>query len=143
MPDTNVYIASAAGTLPLEAEELLRRALLFHCSVSLAELSTGVANANPADVRWQGMRDHYANIMGAIPDTRVLVPNQDVWLDAGVLAGTAARTQGFALGRRKDILNDALIYLTATRAGLPVLTSNRRDFDILQQLAPEGRFYLY
>ncbi|MEL6062021.1 MULTISPECIES: hypothetical protein [unclassified Methylobacterium] len=38
---------------------------------------------------------------------------------------------------------DALIFLTATRAGLPVLTANRDDFDLIQQLAPEGRFVLY
>jgi hypothetical protein len=52
-----------------------------------------------------------------------------------------ARTQGFQPHQRKEMLNDALIFLTAARAGLPLLTSNRADFDLLQQLAPEGRFY--
>jgi hypothetical protein len=28
------------------------------------------------------------------------------------------------------------------KQGLPVLTDNRRDFDLLQQLVPSGRFYL-
>jgi hypothetical protein len=33
-----------------------------------------------------------------------------------------------------------LIYLTAAKAGLPVLTANRDEFDLIQQLAPEGHF---
>ena len=41
------------------------------------------------------------------------------------------------------MLNDALIFLTAAKAGLPVLTSNRRDFDLLQQIIPTGRFIVY
>ena len=32
---------------------------------------------------------------------------------------------------------------TRARAGLPVLTANRDEFDLLQQLAPEGRFVHY
>jgi predicted nucleic acid-binding protein len=51
-----------------------------------------------------------------------------------------ARTQGYQRHQRKERLNDALIYLTATKAGLPVLTSNRDEFDLIEQLAPQGRF---
>ena len=47
VPDTNVYIMAAANTLPLAAALLLERALLFHCAVCLAELTVGIANANP------------------------------------------------------------------------------------------------
>ena len=69
MPDTNVYIRAAGGTLPASVRNLIERALLFHCSVCLAELATGVANA-----------------------------------------------------------------------GVPVLTADRTQFDLIQQLAPEGQF---
>ena len=143
VPDTNVYIAEAAGTLSQEAEALLDRSLLFHCSVCLAELATGVANGDPAHPRWRITRDHYAEIIEAIPETRILVPDVDVWIDAGLLAGTLARTQGLQSHQRKEVLNDALILLTAARAGLPVLTSNRAEFDLLRQVAPEARFYHY
>lgn len=44
--------------------------------------------------------------------------------------------------QRKDALNDALIYLTASKRALPVLTDNHADFDLLQQLEPQGRFYV-
>lgn len=141
MPDTNVYIAEAAGILPPEVEALLDRSLLFHCSVCLAELATGIANGDPRHPHWCVTRDHYAEIMAAIPASRVLTPDRTVWIDAGLLSGILARTQGLQPYQRKEMLNDALILLTAASAGLPVLTSNRDQFDMLQQLAPEARFY--
>lgn len=141
--DTNVYIRDAAGTLPRAVERLLDRARPFHCAVCLAELATGIAHADPRHAGWAAMRDHYRVVMADIPGTRVLIPDAQVWMEAAILSGTVARTQGYQAHQRKEALNDALIYLTAARAGLPVLTSNRVDFDLLQQLAPEGRFYHY
>ncbi len=61
-------------------------------------------------------------------------------MDAGVIAGTLARTQRFQPHQRKECLKDALIFLTAAKAGIPVLTANRDEFDLIQQIAPEGDF---
>ena len=141
--DTNVYINDAAARLPADVEALLDRTLLFHCSVCVAELATGVANGDPAHPRWRATRDHYVALVAAIPLSRLLTPDPDVWADAGVVAGTLARTQGYQPSQRKECLNDALILLTAAKAGLAVLTANRDEFDFLQQLAPEGRFVHY
>ncbi len=141
--DTNVYINDAAGRLPAQAAALLDRALLFHCSVCIAELATGVANGDPAHPRSKATRDHYAELAAAIPLSRLLTPDADVWADAGVIAGTLARTQAFQPYQRKECLNDALILLTAAKAGLPVLTANRDEFDLIQQVAPEVRFVHY
>jgi predicted nucleic acid-binding protein len=141
--DTNVYILEAAGTLPSAAAALVGRALLFHCSVCLGELATGVANANPDHPDWKAVRDHYAALIDAIPETRLLLPDAEIWLEAGVIAGTLARTQGFQRHQRKECLADALIYLTAAKAGLPVFTANRDEFDLIQQLAPEGSFVYF
>jgi predicted nucleic acid-binding protein len=140
VPDTNVYIRAAAGTLPPEARTLIERALLFHCSVCLGELATGVANADPSLAVWSAIRDHYVELLDRVPSTRLLNPDAQAWTDAGVVAGTLARTQGFQKHQRKECLNDALIYLTAAKAGLPVLTADRDGFDLIQQLAPEGSF---
>jgi predicted nucleic acid-binding protein len=79
-------------------------------------------------------------LIDAVPETRLLVPDGEAWLEAGVIAGSLARTQGFQRHQRKECLNDALVFLAATRAGLPVLTANRDEFDLIQQLVPEGRF---
>ncbi len=138
--DTNVYIHAAAGTLPNEAAALVDRGLLFHCSVCVAELAIGVANASPARAGWKALRDHYDALFARIPATRLLTPDEDDWVEAGVIAGTLARCQGFQPHQRKECLNDALIYLTAAKAGLPVLTANRDEFDLIQQLKPQGRF---
>lgn len=140
VPDTNVYIRAAAGTLPALVQDLVERALLFHCSVCLGELATGIANANPSLPSWSALRDHYLELFDSIPSARLLNPDAQVWTDAGVVAGVLARTQGFQKHQRKECLNDALIYLTAAKAGLPVLTADNHQFDLIQQLAPEGQF---
>ena len=136
----NVYIKAAAGTLPALAQDLVERALLFHCSVCLGELATGIANANPSLPSWSALRDHYLELFDSIPSARLLNPDAQVWTDAGVVAGVLARTQGFQRHQRKECLNDALIHLTAAKAGLPVLTADNHQFDLIQQLAPEGQF---
>lgn len=143
VPDTNVYIDDAGGNLPRAVEALLDRALLFHCSVCLAELAVGVANADPGHKGSAATRDHYSGLIASIPSTRLLTPDAATWAEVGLLAGTLARIIGLQRHRRKEALNDALILLTAARAGLAVLTANRDEFDLLQQLAPEGRFVHY
>jgi predicted nucleic acid-binding protein len=141
--DTNVYIQSAAGRLPASAEHLVDRGLLFHCSVCVAELTTGVANADPTHVNWTALRGHYADLIASIPQTRLLTPDPEIWAEAGIIAGTLARTQNYQRHQRKECLADALIFLTAAKAGLPVLTANRDEFDLIQQLAPRGRFIYF
>jgi predicted nucleic acid-binding protein len=138
--DTNVYIMAAAGTLPAIVQDLVERALLFHCSVCLGEIATGIANANPSLPSWSAWFDHYIELFDSISSARVLNPDAQVWIDAGMVAGVLTRTQGFQRHQRKECLNDALIYLTAAKAGLPVLTADRNQFDLIQQLAPEGQF---
>jgi predicted nucleic acid-binding protein len=141
--DTNVYINRAAGRLAAPLGAVIDQAMLFHCSVALGELATGVANADPANARWPAVRDHYRELFASVPSSRLVTPDPQIWADAGLIAGTLARTQGFQPHQRKECLNDALIFLTAAKAGLPVLTANRGEFDLIQQLAPEGRFVHY
>ena len=138
--DTNIYIMRAAGTLSDAARAIVDAALLFHNTVSLAELATGIGNSDPAHPRWGKQRDHYVTILDAIPANRILSPDADIWVAAGIIAGTLARTQGFQPHQRNRCLNDALIFLTAARSGIPVLTGDRDDFDLIQQVAGEGRF---
>lgn len=74
------------------------------------------------------------------PGTWLLTPDAEIWAEAGIIAGTLARCQGYLRLQRKECLNDTLISLTAAKAGLPVLTANRDAFDLIQQLVPTGRF---
>ena len=143
LADTNVYINDAAGRLPAVVAALLDRTILFHCSVCVGEIATGVANGDPTHQGWRETRAVYAEVFGAIPSTRLLTPDAQVWTDAGLVAGTLARTQGFQPHQRKEMLNDALILLTASKAGLAVLTSDRDHYDLLHQLCPEAGFVYY
>jgi predicted nucleic acid-binding protein len=119
---------------------MLDRGLLFHCTVCVAEITTGVANADPAHKGWKALRDHYTALIASLPATRLLTPDGETGAQAGLIAGTLARTQNYQRHQRKECLNDALIFLTAAKAGLPVLTANRDEFDLIQQVAPDGRF---
>ncbi|MDP4025321.1 type II toxin-antitoxin system VapC family toxin [Methylobacterium sp. NEAU 140] len=141
--DTAVYIHGAAGRLPSGLRDLLERSLLFHCAVALTELSVGVAAADPRSPHWTALRDHYTELFAQIPETRLLTPDPQTFIEAGLVAGALARLQGYQPHQRAACLNDALIHLTAAKAGLPVLTANGGDFDLIQQLAPEGRFIAY
>ena len=78
-----------------------------------------------------------------MPDSRLAVPGDQTWLEAGVIAGALARAQKFQNIQRKECLNDSLIYLSAAKFGLPVLTANLDEFDLIQQLAPEGGFIYF
>jgi predicted nucleic acid-binding protein len=140
VPDTNVYIRNMSGGLPAAVEALLDNALLWHSSVCIAEITAGIAHYNPAASNWRPMRRQYGILLGSIPGTRLLAPDSETWHLAGVISGTLARTQGFQPHQRRACLNDALIYLTAAQKGLPVLTANRVDFDLIQQIAPGGTF---
>ncbi|MGI4942900.1 MAG: hypothetical protein ACRYHQ_20440 [Janthinobacterium lividum] len=108
-----------------------------------AELAVGVANADPARRGWSVLRDHYAGLFAAVPASRLLNPDAQVWADAGVVAGTLARTQGFLPHQCKECLYGTLIFLTAAKAGIAVLTANRDEFDLVQQVASEERFVRY
>jgi hypothetical protein len=43
----------------------------------------------------------------------------------------ADHTQRLQPHQKNDLLNDALIFLTAARHGVPVLTENRRHFGLI------------
>jgi predicted nucleic acid-binding protein len=141
--DTNVYIHNFAGTLPGPAAGLLDRALQWHCSVCLGEITAGLGHYDPAARDWKLLRQRYATLFAAIPDTRLLVPDDGVWHLAGMVSGVLARTQNFQPHQRKECLNDALISLTAAKEGVAVLTANRVEFDLIQQIAPGGAFVYF
>jgi predicted nucleic acid-binding protein len=141
--DTNVYINAAAGRLPPDGLRLFASSLIFHSEVCIAELSTGVANADPARPQWKARRDHYARLLERMPSSRIIRPDGETWTEAGLIAGTLARVQHFQPHQRKECLNDALIYLSAAKQGIPVLTVNRDEFDLIQQIARRGSFIHY
>ena len=143
MPDTNVYIGNAAGTLPTTVTDILDHGLQFHSVVCLNEIATGLAAYHPEAAGYARTRAYYERLFEAIPDSRILAPDDDIWLEAGIVAGTFARLHGLQPHQRQTCLNDALIHLTAAKLGMPVLTANKTDFDLIQQATGRGQFIYY
>jgi predicted nucleic acid-binding protein len=61
-------------------------------------------------------------------ESRILLPELDDWIQAGkVLSQLAARYDYEKIGRNR-LTNDALMAMSAARAGVTVVTANVRDF---------------
>ena len=67
---------------------------------------------------------------------RLLVPNLGDWTAAGrILAGIAEKYGYEKIGQAR-LTNDALIAISAARAGIRVLTINARDYALLARFCP-------
>jgi predicted nucleic acid-binding protein len=141
--DTTVYIDELQGKLPTDVELAFRSTSLWHSSVTEAELSAlvGLLNPDHPDTP-QAVQQVLASIERR-PNHRLVTPDREVWRDAGIVAGLLARLQHYGKTEQRKTLNDALIFLSAAKAGLTVLTRNIFDFDLLMQLAPQGKVLFY
>jgi predicted nucleic acid-binding protein len=141
--DTTVYVDILQGRFPRAGEVAIRAADAWHSTVTEAEL---IAPCGSLDPGHPGTAETTKQITTAIerrPAHRTIVPDREIWLAAGILSGLLARLQGYGRGDRRRVLNDALIFATARKHGMIVLTRNTDDFDFLQQLEPTGRVIFY
>ncbi len=157
--DTTTYLDRSHGKVPAGVRALIasRQHMVHNCGVACAELAISLGLLDPADPRTtttigaiQGHLDHMAQ-------DRTVAPSASAWTAAAVLAGTLARTQGLARpkrsltadqlccqqGRRRELLLDALIYLTAVEQDMLLISANVRHMDLLLQLHPTGHVLLY
>lgn len=141
--DTMVYIDVLQGRFPGNGEPLLRARDAWHSTVAESELASTCGLLDPAHPETKGVISRIAEIINRISPHRCLLPDRQVWHEAGILTGTIGRIQGIAKQDRRRILNDALIFATARKYGHAVLTRNTADFDLLQQLDPSGRVVFY
>ena len=122
---------------------MLRAADAWHSTVAENELTSSCALLDPNHVNTRDVLKQIIAIIDRIPQHRMIVPDREVWREAGILTGTIARVQAIPKSGRRRILNDALIFATARKFGHTVLTRNVVDFDFLQQLDPAGRVTFY
>jgi predicted nucleic acid-binding protein len=87
--------------------------------------------------------EQVAAVIDRRPSYRTITPDPEVWREAGLLSGTLARIQGYGREQWRRVLNDALLFATASKHGCAVLSRNVRDFDLLQQLDPSGKVIFY
>ena len=142
--DTCVFIDNGHGTLPLGAMRLLAARGLAHVSsVTGMEIAYSFGRLDPMDRRTAQSLRYLRDVLARAPRHRVVTASPADHAFAGMLAGTLARTQGLASEARRKLLLDCLIFVSARRNGLTVLTANHQDFDLLRQLVPDGKVAFY
>ena len=140
--DTCVYVHVLKGKTPTRADELLRARTIYHSATVIGELVHRSGSRVPSNAKEEKAHQALMETINDIPAHRIVSPTAQIWAEAGILAGMRARTGGFQT-RSQDALNDALIFLQAREVGAVVLTANIADFDVFQQIVPNGRVVFY
>ena len=139
--DTTVYIDVTQRRAPSPMKDLLIRQALNHSTVALADLTHAFGRLDPAHPESRATLAGLTAVIDAMSPHRLSTPSPHAFAEAGMRAGLAARLTGRPHTPAR--LDDALLLLQAAENGWVLLTRNVRDFDVLQQLAPEGRAMLY
>jgi predicted nucleic acid-binding protein len=141
--DTCVYVDGGKRQLPRGAQRLVAGSHLFHSSACIAELTYMLGRLDPAHPTTPQAHRLMRDILAEIRPYRTVAPSRAAYVEAGIITGTLARTQGLGPPDRRKLMLDVLIFLTARELGCPVLTANSTDFDLIQQLAPQGKVLYY
>jgi predicted nucleic acid-binding protein len=141
--DTTVYIDIEQGRMSEVAKAVFRTTEKWHSPVTEAELVYLCGRLDPLDARSAAVTEEIVQTIEKRSPRRTLSPDEEIWREAGIYSGLLARLQGYAQSERMRLLHDALIFCTAMKHGLTVLSRNVRDFDLLQQLAPAGQVLFY
>jgi predicted nucleic acid-binding protein len=142
--DTCVYFDGLEGSLPQEAEALVRSRTLMHLSIVLGELSHIFGRLDRGHKRTRAHLDELAGVIEDVPRQRLDdAVSAGVILEAGILSGLVFRLGGLQPGQEVAAMNDATIYLHARERGYTVRTRNIRDFDFMNQIVPPGRVIFY
>ncbi len=141
--DTTVYVDILQNRFPQAGEFMLRAAEAWHSPVTEAELSATIGLLDPGHPGTSEIIEQIAAVIERRSSYRTIVPDPEIWREAGILSGILARLQRYGKDQRRRALNDALLFASAGKHGCMVLTRNIIDFDLLQQLAPSGRVLFY
>lgn len=141
--DTTVYIDILQNRFPRSGDLMLRAAEAWHSPVTEAELAAAIGLLDPTHPETREIVEQIAAVIERRPRYRTLVPDSEIWREAGILSGILARLQGYGKHHRRRALNDALLFATARKHGCMVLTRNVVDFDLLEQLDPACSVLFY
>jgi hypothetical protein len=142
--DTTVYIdgMKRAG-LPLDIQALLADRMIRHSPLCVGELAFGVGRLDPSHRETERNRSAIIAILEQLVPGAFVNLSASGWAKAGVLAGSLARIQGFALDRRRALFLDAALFVTAQESGLTLVSGNISDMDLLLQIGGDARVLLY
>ena len=141
--DTTVYVDQLKGDLPIPIIDLIATRPIHHGAPALSELAAAIGYLNPLDSRTAANLKPIVEMLQSVPPQMILVPSDQAWIEASVLSGILARTQGVAKADRRRLLNDALLFLTAAEADAILISRNSKDLDLLLQMKPGVGVLLY
>lgn len=140
MLDATVYVDAQKSKVPPGLARRLAGSEIRHSAIALGELAADLGLLDP---RHPGTPGVLLETLHHVDPTRTVAPSPDAWLEASLLAGILARTQGLPRPDRRKLLNDALIFLSAEEQQAVLVSRNVRDFDLLLQLRPDVQVLLY
>jgi predicted nucleic acid-binding protein len=91
-------------------------------SVVLAELLRGVTGRAEREFLRTLARNH-----------PILTPTEENWLESGEILANIRARQGFEPHKLRDLHFDVLIALTARSHGARLITTKRKDFELISQ----------
>ena len=157
--DTTFYLHRSIGKVPRGIRALIasRQHMVHNCGVVCAELAISIGLLDPSDARTATTIGAIQAHLDHMTKDKTVAPSASAWTEAAVLAGIIARTQGLAVtrraltpdqvccqqGRRRELLLDALLYLTAVEQEMLLISANIHHMDLLLQLHPTGNVLLY
>lgn len=121
--------------------------LIFDTSVFIDQLRTGchqdkidglhglVRNSSVVLAElWRGSKTQaeHAFLRELAKNHPVLTPGEKNWIESGQLLSRMRAENGYTAEKLRDLHFDLLIALTARSAGARVITSNRRDFEMIR-----------
>jgi predicted nucleic acid-binding protein len=119
--DTSIYVSALRrGDAGTAVNRFVAENDMWLSAVVLEELYAGAREGDRHAVELIERRFDQEN--------RILLPELDDWIQAGkVLSRLAAKYDYETIGRNR-LTNDALMAMSAARAGVTVVTANVRDF---------------
>jgi len=143
LPDTCVYIDALQGKIPAAVDTLPKVRTSSHLAVCVADLTHCFGRLDPRHPGTEAVSRSIAGVVAAIPPHRLETASAEVVIEAGILAGLVFRPCGLQTGREVAALNDTILYLHAFANGQTVLTRDVREFDVMNQILPDGRILFY
>jgi predicted nucleic acid-binding protein len=141
--DTCVYIDVLQGRTPAAVDALLQVRTLNHLSVCVAELVHAFGRLDPRHSGTDAVLKELLRTVADIPLHRLEAASASAVIEAGILAGLLFRLGGLQPGQEVAAMNDATLYLHALANGQIALTRNVRDFDLINQILPDGQVLFY
>jgi len=157
IPDANFYIYRLQRKVPSQILDFVAGRNVIHSGIACSEMTTAVGILDPAHSKTPDSSAPIVQLLETIDTAGMVVPSGTAWAEAGMIAGILARTQLLSRskkemspveyccerGRRRELLHDVLLYLTALENDAILVTANAKDIDLVRRIKPGAHVLFY